>query len=135
MAVYEKILALGFLTGSRAWGLENKASSGSCAKVKESDYDICIRIEDFEDAKQLLESQNYPTKESHYFNGLKGKVDYKDVNIIPLAEEDYGCWFLATEAFKPIVVALNPSLKKSQRHGVFQGIVQLIKSTGVVQVS
>jgi len=114
--ILSRLLDVGFLTGSRAFGTERDGS----------DYDICYSIDDSNFINVIIEGmERHP---SDYFSGFFISCDGININLIPVHPHEYLCWYLATKAMKATLVISgidNPIGKYS----VFMGIVSLYKGT------
>ena len=112
----DKLLAVGFLTGSRAFGTNSE----------DSDYDIVYSVEDTGKIKDIL--GNAEISPSDYFAGYFVKDGCKVINLIPVHPHEYLPWYLATKA-------MTATLKQSgivdsiKKYSVFMGIVSLFKGT------
>lgn len=113
-----------FLTGSRVFGWA----------TDESDYDVCIFIEDKDRAFAAVEAYAESYKESEYYNSAKGagcKIHttyagrnyYRQVTInpIPLHPLDMLCWWLATREVRHLAT-IDPVRigDKGFKHGAFE---------------
>ena len=111
-----KLLKIGFLTGSRAFGTNRV----------DSDYDVVYSIDDSQKIADILgDAKRSP---SDYFAGYFVKDGDKQINLIPVHPHEYLPWYLATKA-------MTATLKQSgivdpiRKHSVFMGIVSLFKGT------
>ena len=116
MELLDRLLAVGFLTGSRAFGTNRE----------DSDYDVVYSIEDSSLVGDILgDAKRSP---SDYFAGYFVKDGDKQINLIPVHPHEYLPWYLATKA-------MTSTLKQSgiidpiRKYSVFMGIVSLFKGT------
>lgn len=111
-----------FLTGSRAFGWSNK----------DSDFDICVHMEDKERAFQLRNgfAASTPTERSLYYDSAKGhcirieplgfRMDVT-INVIPLHPLDMLCWWMATREIQHVAKLDSQFLSvKEHKHGAFE---------------
>jgi len=114
--VLTKLLEVGFLTGSRAFGTNRE----------DSDYDVVYSIEDSQKIADIIGDSEKIS--SDYFAGYFVKDGYKQINLIPVHPHEYLPWYLATKA-------MAATLKQSgivdpiRKYSVFMGIVSLFKGT------
>jgi hypothetical protein len=73
----EKLLRMGFLTGSRAYGTAGR----------DSDWDIVINRPDLERVHAML--KGLTLKPSSYFSGFHVTIDHESINIIPVHPDEY----------------------------------------------
>lgn len=109
-----------FLTGSRAFGWA----------TVDSDYDVCIRMEDRDRAFAAVKSYAESYKESEYFNSAKGAgcrlyagKFYRKVTInpIPLHPLDMLCWWLATREIRHLAtIDATRAGNREFKHGAFE---------------
>ena len=111
-----KLLEVGFLTGSRAFGTNRE----------DSDYDVVYSIEDSQKITDIIgDAKRSP---SDYFAGYFEKDGDKQINLIPVHPHEYLPWYLATKA-------MTATLKQSgivdpiRKYSVFMAIVSLFKGT------
>ncbi len=111
-----KLLKIGFLTGSRAFGTSRE----------DSDYDVVYSIDDSQKITDILgDAKRSP---SDYFAGYFVIDGDKQINLIPVHPHEYLPWYLATKA-------MTATLKQSgiidpiRKYSVFMGIVSLFKGT------
>lgn len=112
----EKLLTIGFLTGSQAFGTAKE----------DSDYDVVYSIEDSYKINDIIEGiERTP---SDYFSGYFIEDSGKIINLIPVHPHEYLPWFLATKAMTSCLrlSGITDSIKKNS---VFMGIVSLFKGT------
>lgn len=82
-----RLLAIGFLTGSRAFGTEKQGS----------DWDIVYSIQDSDKIEDILEG--CPREPSEYNSGYKIKTsDGAEINLIPVHPHEFLPWYLTTKA-------------------------------------
>lgn len=112
----DKLLKIGFLTGSRAFGTSKE----------ESDYDIVYSIKDSQKIEDII--NGHEKRPSDYFAGYFIKDEEKQINLIPVHPHDYLPWYLATKA---MTVTLKQSgiIDPIRKYSVFMGIVSLFKGT------
>jgi predicted nucleotidyltransferase len=111
-----KLLEIGFLTGSRAFGTSRE----------DSDYDVVYSIEDSQKVADIIgDAERSP---SGYFAGYFVKDGNKQINLIPVHTHEYLPWYLATKA---MAVTLKQSgiVDPIRKYSVFMGIVSLFKGT------
>lgn len=112
----DKLLEIGFLTGSQAFGTARE----------NSDYDVVYSIEDSQEIGEII--KGLERKPSEYFSGYFVIDGDKQINLIPVHPHEYLPWFLATKA-------MTATLKQSgitdpiKKYSVFMGIVSLFKGT------
>lgn len=114
--VLEKLLKIGFLTGSRAFGTNHD----------NSDYDIVYSVEDgpfISDAIGSLEKTP-----SNYFAGYYVNDGGKLINLIPVHPHEFLPWYLATQAMKATLKTSNIT-SAIKKYAVFSGMVALYKGT------
>lgn len=112
-----KLLKVGFLTGSRAFGTNRD----------DSDYDIVYSVDDSQKINDIIGGME--RSPSEYFSGYFIRADDgKQINLIPVHPHEYLPWYLATKA-------MTSTLKQSgiadpiRKYSVFMGIVSLFKGT------
>ena len=109
-----------FVTGSRAFGWDNPRS----------DWDVCVRAKDMEQANRrldqlILEFGSKPAKDSDYNNGKKGETKFGEINLIPLHPLDMVCWFLTTMEIRKLsrIYGIGSRLgSKEFKHGLFENL-------------
>jgi len=112
----DKLLEIGFLTGSRAFGTNHD----------DSDYDIVYSVEDSQRINEVIEGLEKTP--SDYFAGYYINTEGKHINLIPVHPHEFLPWYLATKA-------MTATLKTSgitdtiNKYSVFMGIVSLYKGT------
>jgi len=113
-----------FLTGSRVFGWANQ----------DSDYDVCIRMEDKGRAFAAVEAYSTSYKESQYFDSAKGagckihttvqgREFYRlvTINPIPLHPLDMLCWWLATREIRHLAtIDATRAGNREFKHGAFE---------------
>jgi len=112
----DKLLSIGFLTGSRAFKTNRD----------DSDYDIVYSIVDSQKINEIIDGlEKVP---SDYFAGYYVKNDNKTINLIPVHPHEYLPWYLATLAVKETLL-LSGIKDPIKKYSVFMGIVSLFKGT------
>jgi len=117
-SLLEKLLRVGFLTGSRAFG----------GFTDESDWDIVHSIEDTALVASII--GNLPHEQSAYFSGYYIEYEGVKINIIPVHPHEFLPWYLATEAFKAtwLKSRIPGAIKKYAAFGalinMFRGLVE-----------
>lgn len=112
----EKLLRIGFLTGSRAFGTNRE----------DSDYDIVYSIESSAIIADIIgDLEKTP---SNYFSGYFIKDGDKQINLIPVHPHDYLPWYLATKAMT-VTLTQSEIIDPIKKYSVFMGIVSLFKGT------
>lgn len=112
----EKLLQIGFLTGSRAFGTNRE----------DSDYDIVYSIESSAIIADIIgDVEKIP---SNYFSGYFIKDGDKQINLIPVHPHDYLPWYLATKAMT-VTLTQSEIIDPIKKYSVFMGIVSLFKGT------
>lgn len=114
--ILNKLLEVGFLTGSRAFGTNRD----------DSDYDIVYSIDDSHHIKNII--GNKETIPSDYFAGYYINDDGKQINLIPVHPHEYLCWYLATKAMKETLI-ISEIDNPIGKYSVFSGMVALFKGT------
>lgn len=115
-SIYAQLLAIGFLTGSRAFGTARN----------DSDYDIVFPVTERQRVNDIITGLD--TTQSDYFAGFYINVDGKIINLIPVHPHEYLPWYLATKA-------MSSTLKDSgivdpiKKYSVFMGIISFYKGT------
>lgn len=113
----DRLLEVGFLTGSQAFGTAKP----------DSDTDIVYSIQDSKKINEIIEGRDRTG--SDYFTGFYVlDDDFKVINLIPVHPHEFLPWFLATKA---IAATLKDSgiVDPIKKYAVFQGIVALFKGT------
>ena len=112
----DKLLEIGFLTGSRAFGTARQ----------DSDYDVVYSIEDSQKIGEIIKDTERTS--SDYFAGYYINVDGIQINLIPVHPHEFLPWYLATKAMRETLKAsgINDPIRK---YAVFSGIVSLFKGT------
>lgn len=121
--ILDELLAIGFLTGSRAFGT---------AKLN-SDWDVVYSVDDTKAIQNII--RGHTITPSNYFSGYtidinSGRTDAcnsKIINLIPVVPHDFLPWYLATKAMKA-TLSLS-GIDKIQKYAVFQGMVAMFKGT------
>lgn len=116
--ILTKLLRIGFLTGSRAYGTSKE----------DSDWDIVYPIDKSDEVKSII--SGYEETSSAYFSGKYITVGRKKINLIPVHPHDYLPWYLATKAMTA-TLKLSGIDEPINKYAVFMGIVSLYK--GVVE--
>lgn len=114
--ILDKLLTIGFLTGSRAFGTARD----------DSDYDVVYPIQYANEVNGILgDIERTP---SNYFAGYCVVSGDKVINLIPVHPHEFLPWVMATKA-------MTATLKESEivdpikKYAIFQGIVCLFKGT------
>lgn len=111
-----KLLEIGFLTGSRAFGTNRE----------DSDYDIVYSIEDSVQISDIITGlEQVPSK---YFSGYYVKHEEKQINLVPVHPHDFLPWYLATKAMEATLIQ-SEIVDPIKKYAVFMGIVSLYKGT------
>lgn len=113
MSIYDELLELGFLTGSRAFG----------TAAEDSDYDIVVSMTNIQKVMKIIEGLE--TTQSDYFNGFYIDTDGMKINIIPVHPDEIIPWMMATEGVKAILSKVD--FEKQQKYALFQGIRSLVR--------
>jgi len=114
MELIKHLLAVGFLTGSRAFGTEKESS----------DWDIVYDIRDTETIQRIYSPR--PITHSEYFKGYFITEGDVTINLIPVHSAEYFAWFLVTEAMKA-TWKYSEIQDRIQKYAMFQGIVAQYK--------
>lgn len=127
--IYEDLLKLGSLTGSRAFG----------SAAISSDWDIIVPVSNMDNVSLIIGDMD--TQDSNYFKGfwIDSLVDKKKINIIPLHPYEYALWVQATIEMKNLYERLPPAVRfpiflgdKMKKYAMFQGYVSLHRALGVI---
>lgn len=112
--ILDRLLRIGFLTGSRAFGTSRS----------DSDWDIVYPIQYAGEISDII--KDMPKDPSNYFSGYCISDNGKVINLIPVHPHEFLPWVLATKA-------MTATLKESgivdpiKKYAIFQGIVCLYK--------
>lgn len=115
MPIFDDLLKIGTLTGSRAFGTNND----------KSDYDIVIPISRKEEMDYI--SNGLERRASEYSNGFYIECEGKIINLILVHDESYAPWCLATKA---MISVLKESgiVSARKKYAIFEGFVALFKA-------
>jgi len=114
--ILDKLLSIGYLTGSRAFGTHRK----------DSDYDIVYPINKANEIQDII--KDYEMVDSNYFAGYVINVEGQDINLIPVHPAEFLPWVLATIAMTATYkhTGIIDSIKK---YAIFMGMVSMFKGT------
>lgn len=116
MSALDRLLEIGFLTGSRAFGTNRD----------DSDYDIVFSIEDISCIDEIIgKLEKTP---SNYFAGYYVNDGDAKINLIPVHPHEFLPWYLATKAMKE-TLKISGITSPIKKYAVFSGMVALYKGT------
>ena len=112
--ILDKLLTIGFLTGSRAFGTE----------TEHSDYDIVYSVQDSLLVSDVIKDNTKTNSE--YFSGYYITIEGTRINLIPVHPHAFFPWYLATIAMTS-TYKISGIIDPIKKYAIFEGMVALYK--------